>query len=98
VTQLLARPDHLHIAPTTQVLTLSGNQLSGTIPPCFTSAPALQELYMSGNRLAGPLPDNFNTSKLMVFYAINQTGKSLDGERRLARGTDQLHALPQQLC
>jgi hypothetical protein len=65
-----------------QMLTLSGNQLTGTIPPCFISAPELQELYMSGNRLDGPLPDNFNASKLMVFYASNQTERSLGGEQR----------------
>jgi hypothetical protein len=66
-----------------QVLTMSTNQIQGTIPACFISS-NLTELYLSLNpKLTGPLPDNFGSSKLIVFYALNS---SLTGGLQVVQG------------
>lgn len=58
---------------------MSSNNIKGAVPPCFIGAPALEELYLSVNQITGPLPDVFNSSKLSVFYALMQKGRTLTG-------------------
>jgi len=65
------------------LLSVSGNDLTGTVPPCFLNDPTLEEVYLSHTALTGPLPDVVPpTSPLRTVFAVGLGGEApaLSGE------------------
>ena len=62
-----------------QVLDLSNNSLSGTIPQCFnTMSETLGVLNLRSNHLAGPIPDIFLSNCVLQTLSLN--GNLLEGK------------------
>uniref|UniRef100_A0A383WD12 Malectin-like domain-containing protein n=1 Tax=Tetradesmus obliquus TaxID=3088 RepID=A0A383WD12_TETOB len=60
------------ILPSVQLLSLTRNRLTGSIPECFTQPKGLLHLYLSDNALSGPLPDFSADSSLQLLFARDQ--------------------------
>ncbi|KAF6253460.1 hypothetical protein COO60DRAFT_419479 [Scenedesmus sp. NREL 46B-D3] len=60
------------ILPGLQLLSLTRNGLTGSIPSCFTQPATLLHLYLSDNALSGPLPDFSADSSLQLLFARDQ--------------------------
>eukprot|EP00878_Enallax_costatus_P025108 GHUV01026831.1.p1 GENE.GHUV01026831.1~~GHUV01026831.1.p1 ORF type:complete len:723 (+),score=195.48 GHUV01026831.1:793-2961(+) len=60
------------ILPSLQLLSLTRNSLTGTIPDCYTKTTTLKHLYLSDNSLSGPLPDFTSESSLELLFARDQ--------------------------
>jgi hypothetical protein len=56
----------------TQVLGLTNNKLTGTIPDFFGKFRSIKTLLLGGNNLEGKIPDNFIN---MVSFNNKLTGK-----------------------
>lgn len=68
------------VFPNLKVLTLSGNSISGPIPPCLLDWPSLQQLYISATNLTGPLPEIPPNSNLRILLSIGrERGPGLTG-------------------
>ena len=50
-----------------EVLSLNGNQLTGTIPPELGSLTNLERLYLSDNQLTGPIPPELGRASPSCF-------------------------------
>ncbi|GJP38708.1 hypothetical protein CLOM_g23126 [Closterium sp. NIES-68] len=57
-------------------LVLSGNQLSGLIPPSITFCKQLQRLWLDNNSLSGILPDSLEIMSQLTSLRINDTSLS----------------------
>ncbi|KAF3325395.1 Receptor-like protein 12 [Carex littledalei] len=60
-----------------QVLDLSYNKLTGTIPPCLLQNAALEVLNLRSNKLSGPLSQNI--SPACKFRTIDLSGNRING-------------------
>ncbi|KAI8925186.1 hypothetical protein BC831DRAFT_462118 [Entophlyctis helioformis] len=59
-------------------LSLSNNNISGSIPSELGQLPRLEKLLLRGNRLSGPIPDTL--SKLLFLQILWLDGNSLTGQ------------------
>ncbi|KAI4296650.1 hypothetical protein L6164_036594 [Bauhinia variegata] len=73
------------LPPTVRNFSLSGNQLTGTIPASLSSLTHLLDLSLNDNHLSGQIPDVFQ--QLTGFIGMNLSGNSLSGQLPLSMGS-----------
>ncbi|WOG85216.1 hypothetical protein DCAR_0104404 [Daucus carota subsp. sativus] len=67
-----------NLPTTTRILSLSGNQFTGTIPETFSTLGQLTDMSLSNNHLTGVIPDTFQ--QLTGLINLDLSGNNLEGQ------------------